>query len=92
MVDLEQDYSETEFLGAVGMMCREWGGTLKYSEQNIFNRLQRTTGILNSYVTEGDGIRRAAESRTTVYQVDGSNARKQSEQYRQLTNEIIQLL
>ena len=92
MFNLEPDYCETEFLGAAGMMCREYGGVLKYSEQNIFNRLRRTTGILDSYVTEGDGIRQAAEARTTVYQIDGNNAKRQSEQYQQLTEEIMALL
>ena len=92
MFGLEPDYCETEFLGAAGMMCREYGGVLKYSEQNIFNRLRRTTGILDSYVTEGDGIRQAAEARTTVYQIDGNNAKRQSEQYQQLTEEIVRLL
>jgi chromosome partitioning protein len=41
-----------EFLGAVGMMCREYGSALKYSEQLIYNRLKRSTGIFDSYVTE----------------------------------------
>lgn len=85
-------YEDTDFLGAVGMMCREYGGGLKYSEQNIFNRLRRTTGILDSYVTEGDGIRQAAERRTTVYDIEGDNARRQSIQYRELIDEIMQLV
>ena len=86
------EYEETNFMGAVGMMCREWGGSLKYSERAIFNRLRRTTGILNTYVTEGDGIRQAAARRNTVYDVDGANARKQSEQYQRLIDEILQLV
>ena len=47
--DREQ-YTPTRFIGAVGMMCREYGEVLKYSEQIIFNRLRRTTGIFESYV------------------------------------------
>lgn len=84
------DYEETQFLGAAGMMCREWGGNLKYSERAIFNRLRRTTGILSTYVTEGDGIRQAAANGTTVYDVDGPNAHKQSEQFQCLIDEILQ--
>ena len=91
IVDGAQNYTETEFMGAAGMMCREYGGSLKYSEQGIFNRLQRTTGILDTYVTEGDGIRQAAANGTTVYDTDGSNARKQDKQYRHLIKEIVQL-
>lgn len=92
MVDIARDYVETEFLGAAGMMCREYGGGLKYSEHLIFNRLRRTTGILDAYVTEGDGIRQAAANGTTVYDTDGLNARKQSGQYRRLIEEILQLV
>ena len=90
--DLTQSYVETEFLGAAGMMCREYGGGLKYSEQDIFNRLKRTTGILDSYVTEGDGIRQAAANGTTVYDTEGTNAQKQTKQYRRLVREIVQLV
>ena len=92
MVNVAPDYNETEFLGAAGMMCREYGGGLKYSELLIFNRLSRTTGILDTYVTEGDGIRQAAANGTTVYDTDGLNARKQAEQYKLLVNEIMQLV
>ena len=92
MVNVAPDYEKTEFLGAAGMMCREYGGGLKYSEQNIFNRLKRTTGILDAYVTEGDGIRQAAENGTTVYDIDGLNARKQTEQFKRLIDEIMQLV
>ena len=92
MVNVERDYEDTEFLGAAGMMCREYGGGLKYSEQLIFNRLKRTTGILDTYVTEGDGIRQAAANGTTVYDTDGANARKQAEQYMRFIDEIMQLV
>ena len=92
MLNVTRDYEDTEFLGAAGMMCREYGGGLKYSEQIIFNRLRRTTGILDTYVTEGDGIRQAAANGTTVYDTDGLNARKQADQYKRLIDEIIQLV
>lgn len=91
MINGAQNYSETKFLGAAGMMCREYGGSLKYSEQDIFNRLKRTTGILDTYITEGDGIRQAAANGTTVYDTDGANAHKQAKQYRHLIEEIMQL-
>ena len=91
MVNVVRDYEDTEFMGAAGMMCREYGGGLKYSEQIIFNRLRRTTGILDTYVTEGDGIRQAAANGTTVYNTDGPNARKQAEQYERLIDEIMRL-
>ena len=92
MVNVTPVYEDTEFLGAAGMMCREYGGGLKYSEQIIFNRLRRTAGILDTYVTEGDGIRQAAEIGTTVYDTDGLNAKKQAEQYKQLIDEILRLV
>ena len=92
MVNVERNYADTEFMGAAGMMCREYGGGLKYSEQIIFNRLRRTTGVLDTYVTEGDGIRQAAENGTTVYDTDGPNARKQAEQYKRLIDEIMRLV
>ena len=92
MLNVARDYDDTEFLGAAGMMCREYGSGLKYSEQIIFNRLRRTTGILDTYVTEGDGIRQAAANGTTVYDTDGLNASKQADQYKRLIDEIIQLL
>ena len=92
MVNVAREYEDTGFLGAAGMMCREYGGGLKYSEQIIFNRLNRTTGILDTYVTEGDGIRQAAANGTTVYDIDGLNARKQTEQFKRLIDEIMQLV
>lgn len=91
MVNVAQDYEDTAFMGAAGMMCREYGGGLKYSEQIIFNRLRRTTGILDAYITEGDGIRQAAANGTTVYDTDGPNASKQAEQYKCLIDEIMRL-
>lgn len=88
LVGLE-DYRETVFLGAVGMMCREWGGSLKYSELIVYNRLKRTTGIFESYVTEGDGIRWAAEQGCSVYDISGANAEKQTEQFTAVVRELL---
>ena len=48
--------------------------------------------ILDTYVTEGDGIRQAAANGRTVYDTDGLNARKQAEQYERLVDEIVQLV
>lgn len=89
MIGAESDYEPTNFVGAIGMMCREWGGTLKYSEQAIYNRLQRTTGIFDTYVTEGDGLRLAAQQQCAVYDVSGANAEKQSEQFQRLVAEFL---
>jgi len=92
LVGLAKEYEDTVFLGAVGMMCREWGGGLKYSELVTYNRLQRTTAIFTSYVTEGDGIRWAAEQRRSVYDISGANAEKQAEQFRELVQELLRKL
>lgn len=92
LVGVEAAYKETVFLGAIGMMCREWGNALKYSEQSIYNRLNRTTGIFDSYVTEGDGIRLAAEQGRSVYDVSGANAEKQAEQFQELVQELLRKL
>lgn len=86
-----EDYSPTVFAGAMAMMCREWGTGLKQSEMRQYRRLSRTPGgIFTSYVTEGDGLRLAAESRNSVYQTSGANAEKQAEQFRDMTEEFIQ--
>jgi chromosome partitioning protein len=82
-------YDDTEFVGSMGMMCREWGGGLKQTEQNEYNRLRRTGGVFDNYVTEGDGLRLAAASRVPVYDVSGANADKQSDQFRALTDEFL---
>ena len=91
LVGLESAHVKTMFLGAVGMMCREYGGSLKYSEETIRIRLSRTTGILDSYITEGDGLRRAAEASCSVYDITTQNALKQAKQLRELTKEIVNL-
>lgn len=80
---------KTIFLGAVGMMCREWGGSLIYTESAEYIRLRRTTGIFDSYVTEGDGIRQAAQQGCSVYDLSGVNAEKQSNQFQELVQELL---
>jgi len=89
LVGLDQEYEDTIFLGALGMMCREYGGSLKYSEQIIYNRLHRTTGIFDSYVTEGDGIRVAAAQGCPVYDLNFDNATKQSDQLQEVIRELL---
>lgn len=89
LVGIDDDYMDTTFLGALGMMCREWGGSLKYSEQVIYNRLHRTTGIFDSYVTEGDGLRVAAAQGCPVYDLSLDNAIKQSDQFRDVVRELL---
>jgi len=92
LLELGEDYEDTVFLGAIGMMCREYGGALKYSEQITYNRLARTAGIFDSYVTEGDGIRWAAEQGRSVYDIEGPNAEKQAEQFRNVIRELLSKL
>jgi len=89
LVGIGQAYEETKFLGALGMMCRDYGGSLKYSEQVIYNRLRRTTGIFENYVTEGDGIRVAAAQGCPVYDLNFDNAVKQSNQLREVVSELL---
>lgn len=83
------DHPKTEFRGAIGMMAREWGGDLKYTESTQYQRLKLTGGIFENYVTEGDGLRRAAEQRTDVYRIPIANATKQSDQFRAITEEFM---
>lgn len=90
----ETTYSKTMFLGAVGMMCREYGDSLKQTEALMRNRLAQTPhiSVLESYVTEGDGLRKAAEAFCSVYDITTTpNAQKQSDQLRALTEEIVEL-
>lgn len=83
------EYQPTNFAGAIGMMAREWGGILKWSERAEFRRLQRTCGVFDNYITEGDGLRQAAASRCPVYDIAGANAEKQAAQFKALTNEFL---
>ncbi len=83
-------YSDTIFSGSMGMMTREWGGDLKQTEYLERNRLQRTGSVFETYVTEGDGLRRALLEREPVYDVGGNNADKQADQFRSLTREFLE--
>lgn len=89
-LDIEDDYTDTVFAGAIGMMAREYGGTLKQTEQSEYNRLKKSGQMFKSYVTEGDGLRQAAAGRVPVYEIAGSNANKQSQQFQDLTVEFSQ--
>lgn len=91
LVGLEE-YKKTVFLGAIGMMCREWGHELKYSEQSIYNRLKRSTGIFDAHVTEGDGLRLAVEQGCSVYDITGANAEKQAQQFKDVVEELLSKL
>lgn len=88
-LNVEDDYSDTEFSGAIGMMAREYAEDLKQSEQLEYSRLRRAGKIFKNYVTEGDGLRQAAANRQSVYEVSGANAYKQSEQFKSLTKEFM---
>lgn len=80
----------TIFAGAIGMMAREWGGSPKQTERDELVRLQRAGTVFNNYVTEGDGLRKAAQQRAPVFNISGANANKQSAQFQQLTAEFLQ--
>lgn len=82
-------YTDTKFSGSMGMMTREWRGDLKWTEHLERNRLRRTGTVFETYVTEGDGLRRALLDREPVYDVVGNNANKQSDQFRNLTREFV---
>lgn len=83
-------YRPTQFSGAIGMMAREWAGAPKQSEQEELIRLRRTGPVFDTYVTEGDGLRKAAQERVPVFDVTSQNATKQSDQLRSLTWELMQ--
>lgn len=82
-------YTPTTFAGAMGMMAREYAGEPKQSEREELGRLQTTGYVFREYVTEGDGLRRAAAERMPIYNISGSNADKQSMQFRKLTAEFL---
>ena len=89
LVGSDSEYTPTAFLGAIGMMCRDYGGSLKYSERLVYNRLLRSSDIFDAYVTEGDGLRRAAQDFKPVYDLNMPNAVKQSDQFRAITQELL---
>lgn len=88
---VEDFYQDTEFAGAMGMMAREYAEELKYTERLEFNKLRQSGEIFDNYVTEGDGLRMAAGDRTSVYDVQTSNAYRQSQQFRLLTKEFLRI-
>ena len=89
-LDSALQYMDTVFSGSMGMMTREWGEDLKRTEYLERNRLRRTGSVFETYVTEGDGLRRALLDRAPVYDVSGNNASKQADQFRELTREFLE--
>ena len=83
------DYTPTKFAGSIGMMTTEWGQMLIASQRAQYRRLKMSGGIFENYVTEGDGIRKAASARCPVYDVPGANAERQSDQFREVTKEFL---
>lgn len=82
-------YTPTRFVGAIGMMAREYAGDLKDSEDTEYRRLARVGAVFEHYITEGDGIRRAAQNRTSVRYINIANARKQTAQIDNVTAEFL---
>ena len=89
-LDGDLEFSDTVFSGSMGMMAREWGADLKRTEYLERNRLRRTGSVFKTYVTEGDGLRRALLDRGPVYDVGGDNAIRQADQFRRLTREFLE--
>lgn len=89
IVEDDLGFTDTIFAGSMGMMAREYDESLKNSEQIEYNRLRRTGGVFKNYITEGDGLRLAAANRRPVYDESIANAIKQSDQFKQLTQEFI---
>ncbi len=71
------------------MMAREYGGDLKDSEDTEYRRLNRLGAMFDNYITEGDGIRRAAQNRTSVRSIMIANAHKQTAQVNAITLEFL---
>jgi len=90
-LEIEDDYIDTIFSGAMGMMAREYGEALKQTEQSEYNRLRRAGRIFENYVTEGDGLRQAAAARVPVFDISGVNATKQARHFRALTSEFVRV-
>lgn len=83
------EYKETKFAGAIGMMTREYADDLIFTMKKQYVRLKKTDSIFNNYLTEGDGIRVASERSIAVYDVEGSIAKKQADQFKAITKEFI---
>lgn len=90
-LNVGDQFTPTEFAGAMGMMAREYAEELKQSEQLEYNRLRQAGEVFKNYVTEGDGLRVAAAERISVYDVQIPNAYKQAEQFKQLTKEFMRV-
>ncbi len=88
-IDKTLSYNPTVFAGAMGMMAREYNGTPKQTEADEIRRLRRAGTVFAEYVTEGDGIRRSAQERRPVYDINGANASKQSAQFMRRTSEFL---
>lgn len=87
---LEIDNIEkTKFIGAIAMMAREYSNELIFTMNVEYSKLNRLYGVFENYITEGDGVRVAANQYTPVYYIDGDNADKQSSQFKALTREFI---
>ena len=86
--DIAKDFKPTEFIGSIGMMTREYGPKLKWTEDVQYNRLVKSGGIFDEYITEGDGIRLAAANHCSVFETSGYIANKQSSQFKRLTQEF----
>lgn len=90
-LNIEDDYLDTIFSGAIGMMAREYGEVLKQSEQLEYNRLRQSGRMFETYVTEGDGLRIAAANRQPVFDIPGANAAKQAQQFKALAKEFMKV-
>lgn len=84
------DFKQTQFAGAIPMMVREWGGMLISTMRSQYRRLQLSGGVFENYVTEGDGLRQAANSRIPVFNVQGPNAERQATQFRAIAKEFME--
>jgi chromosome partitioning protein len=86
-----REYVPTQFVGSIGMMTREYAGDLKRTERSQRRALGATVGggMFESYITEGDGLRKAAENKEPVWFISGANADKQTNQFRELTEEFL---
>ena len=82
-------YTATQFVGDMGMMARDYRGDLKDSEETEYVQLGRLGTMFANYITEGDGIRRAAQNRMSVRSISIPNARKQTAQIDALASEFL---
>lgn len=83
------DYNPTKYAGSMATQTREWCGILKWTERAEYRRIGRQGFVFEAYITEGDGLRRAASERCPVFDIGGQNATKQSDQLRRLTKEFM---